>query len=143
MISLYNNFILAIGAAKKLFVVEIIKDALIFIAILSTMWSGNLSLIVWGQFIASALTWIIVLGIASRVTNYSPLNMVVDLLPSLGVSIIMSVITLACLFINAPAPVILIIMIAVGGVAYIAFSKVFRLPELSDAASYLLGRLKK
>ncbi|MDE6296815.1 MAG: lipopolysaccharide biosynthesis protein [Muribaculaceae bacterium] len=143
MISLYNNFILAIGAAKKLFVVEIIKDALIFIAILSTMWSGNLSLIVWGQFAASAVTWIIVLGIASRVTGYSPLHMIVDLLPSLGVSILMSLLTLGCLLLNAPAPAILIIMIAVGGVSYILFSKIFRLPELSDAFSYLLGRFRK
>ncbi len=143
MISLYNNFILSIGASRKLFAVELVKDALIFVAILSTMWTGNLTLIVWGQFAASALTFFIVLRMASDSTGYPPAAMLADLLPSLGVASAMGAICLLCLRIPIPAPAKLIGIIAAGALSYILLSKTFRLPELQDAASYLLGRFRK
>ncbi|MDE7441961.1 MAG: lipopolysaccharide biosynthesis protein [Muribaculaceae bacterium] len=143
MISLYNNFILSIGAARQLFAVELVKDALIFIAILSTMWSGNLTLIVWGQFAASAITYFIVLRMASRITGYPPLRMLSDLLPSLGVAAAMAALCLFMINIPAPPAVRLVATIAVGAVAYILVAKVCRLRELKDAAGYLLGRFKK
>ena len=143
MISLYNNFILSIGAARQLFAVELVKDALIFIAILSTMWSGNLTLIVWGQFAASAITYFIVLRIASRITGYPPLRMLSDLLPSLGVAAAMAALCLFMINIPAPPAVRLVATIAAGAVAYILVAKVCRLRELKDAAGYLLGRFKK
>lgn len=143
MISLYNNFILSIGAAKHLFIVELVKDGLIFIAILSTMWSGNLTLIVWGQFAASALTYFIVLIMAARITGYAPLRMLSDLLPSLGIGVLMGACCLLALHIPGPAVTRLFATIAVGAAAYIVFAKVFRIPELNDATAYLLGRFKK
>ncbi|MDE7413463.1 MAG: lipopolysaccharide biosynthesis protein [Muribaculaceae bacterium] len=143
LISLYNNFILSIGAAKKLFMVEVVKDVLIFVAILSTMWSGNLTLIVWGQFAASAITWIIVLRIASGITGYPPLKMISDILPSMGISLAMAALVLLCLWIPIPALLSLILMIAVGALSYVAMARVFRIPELADASSYILGKLKK
>lgn len=143
MISLYNNFILSIGAARQLFAVELVKDALIFIAILSTMWSGNLTLIVWGQFAASAITYFIVLRMASRITGYPPLRMLSDLLPSLGVAAAMAALCLFMINIPAPPAVRLVATIAAGAVAYILVAKVCRLRELKDAAGYLLGRFKK
>lgn len=143
MISLYNNFILSIGAARQLFAVELVKDALIFIAILSTMWSGNLTLIVWGQFAASAITYFIVLRMASRITGYPPLRMLSDLLPSLGVAAAMAALCLFMINIPAPPAVRLVATIAAGAVAYILVAKACRLRELKDATGYLLGRFKK
>nr|MDE6717376.1 oligosaccharide flippase family protein [Muribaculaceae bacterium] len=143
MISLYNNFILSIGAARKLFIVEIIKDVLIFVAILSTMWSGNLTLIVWGQFAASALTWMIVLRIASRATGYSAGSLLYDLLPSLGISLLMGVLAVIPLLLSIHPALKLIMMIAVGAVSYIALSRIFRIPEVSDVSSFLLRKLNK
>lgn len=143
MISLYNNFILSLGAARQLFAVELVKDALIFIAILSTMWSGNLTLIVWGQFAASAITYFIVLRMASRITGYPPLRMLSDLLPSLGVAAAMAALCLFMINIPAPPAVRLVATIAAGAVAYILVAKACRLRELKDATGYLLGRFKK
>lgn len=143
LISLYNNFILSIGAAKSLFAVELVKDVLIFIAILSTMWTGNLTLIVWGQFAASALTWIIVLGMASRITGYSPMQMLTDLLPSLALSMAMAAVCAGCLLIPLAAPISLAVVIAAGGASYLLLSKLFRLPELREASQYLLGRFMR
>ncbi|MDE6028347.1 MAG: lipopolysaccharide biosynthesis protein [Muribaculaceae bacterium] len=143
MISLYNNFILSIGAAKQLFAVEVVKDALIFAAILSTMWSGNLTLIVWGQFAASAITYFIVLRMSARITGYSPLRMLTDLLPALGIATAMGLVCLLALYIPGAAAVRLLVTIAAGAASYIFFAKVFRLPELKDAAGYILGRFNK
>ncbi|MDE5791635.1 MAG: lipopolysaccharide biosynthesis protein [Muribaculaceae bacterium] len=143
MISLYNNFILSIGASRKLFAVELVKDALIFVAILSTMWTGNLTLIVWGQFAASAITYFIVLRMASQATGYPPLSMLSDLFPSLGVATAMGIISLLCLSIPLLPPLRLITMIAAGAASYVILSRIFNLPELKDASSYLLGRFRK
>lgn len=143
MISLYNNFILSIGAARKLFAVELVKDVLIFAAILSTMWTGNLTLIVWGQFVASAVTYFIVLHMASKATGYPPMTMLADLLPSLGIAAAMGVVALLCLRLPVPAPVLLITVIAAGAASYILMSRILNLPELNDVSSYVLGRFRK
>lgn len=143
LISLYNNFILSIGASKQLFVVEIIKDALIFVAILATMWSGDLTLIVWGQFAASALTWIIVAGITTRITGCSLTSLLFGLLPFLLLGLVMGVIALSLTLLPLPAPLLLIGMILTGAVVYVAFARLCRLPELPEATGYLLGRFRK
>lgn len=143
MISLYNNFILSIGASKKLFAVELVKDALIFIAILSTMWTGNLTLIVWGQFAASAITYFIVLRMVSDSTGYPPCEMLRDLIPSFGIAFAMGMLCLLLLRIPAAPFLQLIMLIASGAASYIILARLTRIPELQDAASYLLGRFRK
>ena len=143
LFSLPYNFILSIGAARHIFQTEVMKDVLTLIAIISTMWTGNLTLIVWGQFAASALTFFVMLRTASKVTGYPAASILVDLLPSLLISAAMTVPALLCMtLISAPAAQ-LAAMVAAGGAAYIILAKLFRLPELSEAASYLLGRFRK
>lgn len=140
LISLYNNFILAKGAAKRLVVVEIIKDALIFVAILTTMWTKNLTIIVWGQFIASAITYFIVLRIAAQTTGYSGAAMIRDLLPALSLSAVMGVCCLLVLpLVNIPV-VQMLAVICSGAAVYIVLCKLLRLPELPEAANYILKK---
>lgn len=143
LISLHNNFILSIGAAKRLFMVEVVKDALIFIAILSTMWTANLTLIVWGQFIASAITFLIVTGMTARITGYRAFRLIADLLPSLLLSLAMGAVCLLMLSISLPPVLSLLALIAAGGGIYILLARICRLPELNETLTYLLGRFKK
>ncbi|MDE6835346.1 MAG: oligosaccharide flippase family protein, partial [Muribaculaceae bacterium] len=143
LISLHNNFILSIGAAKRLFMVEVMKDALIFIAILSTMWTANLTLIVWGQFIASAITFLIVTGMTARITGYRAGKLIADLLPSLLLSLAMGAVCLLMLSISLPPVLSLLALIAAGGGIYILLARICRLPELNETLTYLLGRFKK
>ncbi|MBD5369761.1 MAG: lipopolysaccharide biosynthesis protein [Bacteroides sp.] len=66
LISLYSNYLLALGKARALFASEIIKDALIFVAILTTIFSRSITTLILGQMAAALLTWLILLPLTSR-----------------------------------------------------------------------------
>ncbi len=68
--SLYNNYILALGYARRLFIIELVKDGLVVAAVLCTVWYHSVPLLVWGQLGASALTWVAAMAIVSRATGY-------------------------------------------------------------------------
>ncbi|MDE7403161.1 MAG: lipopolysaccharide biosynthesis protein [Muribaculaceae bacterium] len=89
LVSLYSNYLLALGYGKRLFAVEVVKDLMTMAAILITVWFGSVPLLVWGQFGASALTWVIVLVMTSRGTGVRIRTMIADLLPAGLITIIM------------------------------------------------------
>lgn len=143
LISLYTNYLLALGYARKLIMVEIVKDGLIFVAIMSTVWFHSVPLLVWGQLGASALTYIIVLAIASRSTGVRISRMVGDLLPYAGMSLVMAAI---CWLVKSLSdiPVLqLLLMITAGMASYILIARVRRCPELTEAVGYLFGRFRR
>lgn len=143
LISLYTNYLLSLGYARKLFLVEIIKDALVFGAIMSTVWFDSVQLLVWGQLGASGLTYIIVLYIASRATGMRMRRMAADLLPAFAISIISC--AAAFLFMGLGLkPILQLLLMGLTGVAvYIALSALTRRPELAEATGYLFGRFRK
>lgn len=69
--SLYNNYLLSLGYARTLVVVEVVKDVATIVGILATVWLHSLAWLVWGQFFATLVTWIAVLGITRRATGFS------------------------------------------------------------------------
>lgn len=80
-ISLYGNFMMALGHGRQLVAVEVIKDASTIVALLATVWTMSLEALVWGQLAATATTWIAAGVIAARTTGYSGWRLVKDLLP--------------------------------------------------------------
>lgn len=143
LISLYTNYLLSLGYARKLIMVEIVKDGLIFVAIMSTVWFHSVPLLVWGQLGASALTYMIVLAIASRSTGVRISRMVGDLLPYAGMSLVMAAV---CWLVKpvSDIPVLqLLLMITAGMAGYILIARVSRCPELTEASGYLFGRFRR
>lgn len=86
LISLYSNYLLSLGFGKRLFAIEVVKDVLILAAILSTVWFGSVPILVWGQLIASVITYFLALCILCRATGYHPAEMIRDLLPSFWIT---------------------------------------------------------
>lgn len=142
MVSLFGNYMLALGYGKKLFTIEVIKDIAIAVAILSTVWFDSVSLLVWGQFWASCLTFIIVLVMVCSVTGYKLKKMAYDMLPYAGVSLLMCVGCWLLGHLSLSPVVILLIQITGGSLIYFGIMKLQRAPELPEALSYLSGRLK-
>lgn len=143
LLSLYNNYILAAGAAKLLFIAELIKDSLIFIAIMATMWSGSLTIIVWGQFIASAITWIIILILTARKISVPAGSLLSYLLTPLLIAVLACAAAWTLNQTNLPAPAILVLIILAIATIYIGLAAMLKLPELTDVSAYILGRFKK
>ena len=143
LIQLYTNYLLALGYARRLFIVEIVKDGLIFVAILATVWFHSVPMLVWGQLGASLVTYFIVLGIASHATGVRVRRMVADLLPFLGAALVMAGACLLCMTLTDIAILQLLIMTLAGIVVYIVIMRLSRRPELTEAAAYLFGRFRR
>ena len=120
-----------------------VKDVAVLVAILATVWSGNLELLVWGQLWASMLTFAVVMVIACRGTSYGINQMLKDFVPALVPTLFMTGGCLLLLRINICPPLLLLMEIAGGGAIYIGISRLMRLPELQEAAGYLFGRFRR
>lgn len=143
LISLYTNYLLALGHARRLFYVEIIKDFLIFAAIMSTVWFDSVAILVWGQLGASFVTYIIVLMIGSKAVGMSPACMVGDLMPFMIISLVMGVSAWLVMHLTGIAILQLLLMLVTGTSVYILLCGITRRQELPEATSYLFGRFRR
>lgn len=143
LVSLYGNYMLAKGYGKRLFIIEVIKDTTIALAILVTIFDGSVEVLVWGQFWASAVAWALVIVMTARVIGYGIGRMIGDLLPFLGVSLFMGGVCFLLGTLNFPAFLKLTLEVIAGGISYIVIMYTLKMPELQEASNYLLGRFRK
>ena len=138
-VSLYSNFLLAKGKARGLFLLEFIKDALIVIAILATVWSRSLEWLVWGQLAASVLTWLLSLLLTRRALAIRLRLLFADMMPFLLASLAMGA---SCyvmgLTVESPAAK-LFLEVAAGLLIYLLLLMVRGTAEIREA----LGMLRK
>lgn len=137
LISLYNNYLLALGYGRRMVAVEIVKDGLILAAILGTVWAHSVELLVWGQLVASFLTWIVVLLITCRATGYGRMAMLRDLLPFAIIAAVMGLAACAAGLLPLHPALILLIAVAGGIFIYLLLARMLRLPELKESLAYI------
>lgn len=143
LISLYNNYILALGRARLLFIVEVIKDLLLVGAIFATIPFGSVEALVWGQLASSVATYVIVLVLTARITAYPLRRFLTDMAPyALLTAAILCLTSLWPLLITAPA-VLLLAEIAEAVVVYYIVLKLAGSVVLKEAVSYIFGRFNR
>ncbi|MDE6741697.1 MAG: lipopolysaccharide biosynthesis protein [Muribaculaceae bacterium] len=86
-ISLYGNFMMALGHGRQLIAVEVIKDTATLAALLATVWTLRLEALVWGQLVATVITWIAAGVIAAHTTGYRLLDLVGDIVPFIAAAL--------------------------------------------------------
>lgn len=137
LISLYNNYLLALGYGRRMVAVEIVKDGLILAAILGTVWAHSVELLVWGQLAASFLTWIVVLLITCRATGYGRMAMLRDLLPFAIIAALMGLAAVTAGLLPLHPAIILLVAVTGGILIYILLARMLRLPELRESLAYI------
>lgn len=143
LISLYNNYILALGRARLLFIVEVIKDLLLVGAILATIPFGSVEALVWGQLVSSIATYVIVLVLTSRTTTYPLRRFLTDMAPyALLTAAILCLTSLWPLLITSPA-ILLLVEIAGAVAVYYIVLKLAGSVVLNEAVSYIFGRFHR
>ncbi|MDE5843111.1 MAG: oligosaccharide flippase family protein, partial [Muribaculaceae bacterium] len=159
LISLYSNYLLALGKAGNLFLSEAIKDGLIFIAILATIFLRDITWLIIGQLAASVATWGILLPVTARPMNLSPAALLRPMIPfataTLAATAAAAGILLATpniLPLDPLAPdltqrivanaLILTLQTLAGGGLYLLILRVSGVKELPEAKEYLLGRFR-
>ena len=130
--SLYNNYILALGYARRLFIIELVKDGLVVAAVLCTVWYHSVPLLVWGQLGASALTWVAAMAIVSRATGYRTALMLRDLAPYAAAASLAGSAAFATLFLPLHPALLLLCVTTAGGGLYAGISFIFHFPELIE-----------
>lgn len=147
-ISLYSNFMMSLGKGREIVVVEIVKDATTAVALLATVFSLSLDVLVWGQVAATAATWIATALLASRTTGYPLSGFLRDLCPFLSAA---AVAALAVWLVPVPsgdvsAPFNLVSLASlaiegvVGVVAALLMLKLMGVAELKEFRRYLTKR---
>ncbi len=139
-ISVYNNYLLAAGRAGSLVVVETVKDVTMLAALAVTVFIGTVEALVWGQMVASALTWVYVLLLTSRKTACRVRYMLADMVPALALSAAALAAGWGVSLVTDEAAVQLVLRIAVAAVVYVTLACALRLPEVADARAYILKR---
>lgn len=159
LISLYSNYLLALGKARNLFASEVIKDALIFIAILATIFLRDITWLIIGQLVASVATWIILIPITARAIKIRIINLLRPLAPFAIAAISLTaagwlILHFSPVFIpemDGIPPLtkrivvnslILLLQTAAGLGVYLLILKAAHVTELSESLSYLLGRFR-
>ena len=140
IISLFGNYMLALGYGKRLFSIEVIKDAAIAVAILSTVWFDSVELLVWGQLWASIATFLIVLYMVVKATGYSLSSFSNDFMTFAGITLLMCV---GCWLLSKLwlSPIVtLLLQIAGGGIIFLGAVKISKAPEFSEAISFFLKK---
>lgn len=166
LISLYSNYLLALGKAPRLFISEAIKDALILLAILTTIRHRRIDLLILGQLAASVITWLILLPVTSRGIQMPIRRILSHLTPFFLATITATLLTLLATILThtvlpdagllhphspqqppslrIPYNILMLLIQTTGFIGtYLLTLRLLRVPELSDALTYLLGRFRR
>lgn len=150
-ISLYGNFMMSLGYGKQIVIVEIVKDVSTLVALLATVFTLSLEIMVWGQLAATVVTWIIAAALASRTTGYNLRGFLSDILPfafsALVAYLVIEVIPVPSNDIRNPLNIASFVALCIQCVSGMAVSLtvlyLIKVPELKEAYAMLLNRLAK
>lgn len=140
--SVYSNYLLSLGYARTLVLVEVVKDVATLGAILATVWHGGVELLVWGQFAAGLVTWLLVLWLTSRSTGFG----VRTLTRGMSLYLMLSVAAMAGAWLSSlvvnDALCQLAAQIAIGGLIYFGTLGLLRDPVLKETKTYIFHKTK-
>ena len=145
-ISLYTNFMMALGHGRQIVGIEIVKDAATAVALLATVFSMSLEALVWGQFAATVATWAAAAIIAARHTGYSLTWLVRDILP-FALAAVAAAVAIRLVpvpsgdishWLNLTSLTALAIQALTGLITLIFILAILRVPELTEIKDRLL-----
>lgn len=89
--TLYNNYMLSVGRSRPIFWLELLRDSVAIVAVVAVLpyidlsTPGNIvagvEYLLWGQLIASVVTWIVTVRVCAHVTGVPVRSMLADILP--------------------------------------------------------------
>ena len=137
--SLYNNHIIALGAARRMVYSEAVKDTLAIVAIIATLPFG-IGWLVGGQVIATVVYFVYAVWLVSSTTQYNSWTMAKELLPYVALSLLSLVpVTLLPLLLHHPLPLLAAQVVAFTAV-YLAANSLLHSRIQQEVLAYLLHR---
>ncbi|MCC8175222.1 MAG: lipopolysaccharide biosynthesis protein [Bacteroidales bacterium] len=151
--ALYNNYILAKGKARLIVYMEVLRDSVAIAAIIVTLpyiamtrpgdivW--GVKILLWGQVIASAITWIGTLLCAAPLANRRWWKFLNDCLPYIGATALAMGGMIAMTFVVRHNPWSLLLAQAIVGLTiYLGLNQLAGSAIQRDAFNFILRRQK-
>ena len=126
----------SLGRSDVYLKIEIIRKAFGIVVLIATMWFG----VIWiaiGEIVATIISMVITAHPNKKYLNYGFFDQLKDVLPSLGLTLVMGAIVYPINLIPVSDIFILIIQIVVGVCVYILGSKILHL-EIYDYAKHIV-----
>lgn len=148
--TLYNNYILSLGHSRAIFWLEVLRDGAALVGIvlalpyISLSTAGDavygLTILLWGQVAASAITWVATLTVTAHITKIGWWSYLRDMLPYLlsALAIGAGVYMLSYTGLNDFA--LLVIQGIAAAALYIGVNCVFPSKIQRDVLGYLTGK---
>lgn len=151
--SLYNNYILALGRAKLLVYMEIVKDASALIAIAITLpymldksttsLTLGIEILLWGQLIASFITFIVTLIVTARITSISAWNYIRDCIPYATITLLIVIPPILLSFIINSPILLLLTQVSSAIFLYLLINRLMNSQIQREAIDYIMYRFRR
>lgn len=141
--SVCNNYLLALGHAKSIVKLEIVKDVITAVAILATIFLRSVPALVWGQLAAGAITYIYALTLCSRNTGYKASRFCSDQMRYLLLTLVATAAAYPAALITSSPILLIVLQFTVITIIYISILQLLRDPYLMQGSDYIFGRLKR
>ena len=151
-IGYYNNVLLALAHVKTIMWMEILRDSIAVIAIIITLpymaltkpgdpvW--GISILLYGQLLASAVTWLVTLIVMARLTGRSLRRYIADMLPYLMPSVVIMTLMKFAGEITANPWIEISVETSLGLGLYLGFGYLARSVVQREVIAFLLGKFK-
>lgn len=151
--SLYSNYILALGKAKMLVAMEILRDGVAIAALIASLpyialttpasVVFGIEILLWGQTAAAALTCIVTMAVVARHTRRSLWLHIFDNVPYIALAIIAAVIPFFAPCYIDNNVVLLAVQAAAGAGVYFILNRLFNSKIQKEAVAYVTSRFRK
>ena len=149
---LYSNFLLALGRARTIFYMEVLRDAVALAAIAATFpymsWSCadnivlGVEILLWGQLAASIVAWLASLIAVSRATAVSVRRYLADIAPYAAMSAAIGAAMFLLGMVPASPWLVLPAQAALGAGLYLLANRFLGSTVQREALAYILPRRK-
>ena len=136
------NAIKAMGRSDLFLILEIIKKSVSLILILSSMWFGVLAMAL-SSLVGSLCSQIINSWPNKKLLNYSYLEQIKDILPSLLIALIMGGVVYCVNFLKLTNWLTLLIQVPVGVIIYVLLSWIFKVETFTYCINLVKSFLRK
>lgn len=148
---LYSNYLLAVGRARVIFWMEVVRDVVALVALAATFpllaetRPGNpvwgIEIMLWGQVLAGVVAWALTLWAVGRFTPVSRGSMISGALPYLAETFAIGAMLWAMSLWIDNAWILLGMQAVIGAALYLGINAALRSRIQADALDYVRGRL--
>ena len=140
--SINENILKVKGRGKKLVILEIIKNIMLFVSILVTL-KISITALLLGSIATSLVSIIINMHYCGKEINYSFYDQMKDILPIALISMFASFVTWLLSFISMNSNLTLTVQMLVGTLVFLLLSYIFKLESYLEMKAIIISKFKK